>query len=206
MFVFLRRYPAVIHWIIASAPLLIMLGIFGICFGSENELISFFRMHSSVHPFCKTSAEVITNWGNAVFYPVYLWFLITGIRQRKKSRLKFALIFLAVQLSVSLVLVRVMKMAIGKPRPYQGGLFEPMTTKGAYHSMPSGHTSEIFGATMPLVFRYKNLLLTLVLGIFAAAVAFSRVYLARHYPSDVFCGWILGSFTGLTIHLLTKED
>lgn len=203
---FLRRYPAVIHWIIASSPLLVLLGVFFLSFGSESAITDFCREHSAAHPTIKTFAGVVTDWGNAVFYPIYLWFLVTGIRQRKKSRLKFALVFIAVQLAVSLVLVRVMKMSIGKPRPGEGVLFEPMTAQGAYHSMPSGHTSEIYGASMPLVFRYRNLIITAVLGLFAAAVAFSRVYLTQHHPSDIFLGWIMGSFAGMTVHILTKED
>jgi undecaprenyl-diphosphatase len=206
MYSFFRRYPEALHWIFASAPLLLVLVICFFSFGSENELISFCRAHSAAHPDLKNFAGLVTDWGNALFYPVYLYFLISGIRQKKKSRIKFALVYLIVQLAVSLLLVRITKIAIGKPRPYEGGLFEPMTHKGAYHSMPSGHTSEIYGASMPLVFRYRAFLLTAALGIFAALVALSRIYLTRHYPSDVFCGWIMGSFAGFSIHLLTKED
>lgn len=205
---FINRYTTLCHFILGSLPLLLILGLLHFNFASENEVIIWFKAHAQANPEFKSTAKIITDWGNAVFYPVYLWFLITGIRMRRtsKSRLRFALVFLAVQLTISLVLVRFMKIAIGKPRPDEGGLFHPFSTKGVHHSMPSGHTTEIYGASLPLVFRYRQLLLTLALGSFAAIVAFSRIYLGWHYPSDVLCGWMIGSVAGLAIHLFSQED
>ncbi|WP_432735456.1 phosphatase PAP2 family protein [Maridesulfovibrio sp. FT414] len=208
MTAFIYRYPTLCHFILGSLPLLLILGIVHFNFGSEVEASAWFREHAAANPDLKAFARILTDWGNAVFYPIYLWFLVTGIRMRKTStsRLRFALVFLAVQLTVSLLLVRFMKIAIGKPRPDEGGLFHPWSTRGVHHSMPSGHTTEIYGAAMPLVFRYRQFLLTLLLGLFAAAVAFSRIYLSWHYPSDVLCGWMIGSVAGLAIHLFSKED
>lgn len=100
-------------------------------FGSEAEVLAFFKAHSQAHPDIKSFAKIVTNWGNAALYPIYIWFLITGIKQRKtdKSRLRFALVFIAVQLAVSLIAVRFLKIAIGKPRPGEGTFFEPMSMK-----------------------------------------------------------------------------
>ena len=63
-------------------------------------------------------------------------------------------------------------------------------------SFPSGHTSSsfavatVFLATLPLWFGLT------ALGI-AAVIAFSRMYLGVHYPSDVLCGMVLGILFGL---------
>lgn len=205
---FFHRYSTLCHFLLGSLPLLLILAVINFNFGSEAEVIEWFTAHAQANPDLKSTARLVTNWGNAAFYPIYLWFLISGIKQRKKSssRLRFALVFLAVQLTVSLLLVRIMKMSIGKPRPGEGTFFEPYSSKGVYHSMPSGHTTEIYGASVPLMLRYKQLLLTLALGIFAATVAFSRIYLSWHHPSDVLCGWMVGSLAGFTIHLFSKED
>lgn len=205
---FIRKNITLCHFVLGSLPLLLILGTIHFNFSSETEVITWFTAHAKAHPDLKSLAKAITDWGNIAFYPIYLWFLISGLRQRKKSssRLRFALVFLVVQLVVSLLLVRIMKIAIGKPRPGEGTFFEPYSTKGGYHSMPSGHTTEIYGAALPLILRYRQLLLTLALGIFAAAVAFSRIYLSWHHPGDVFCGWMLGSVAGFAIHLFSKED
>ncbi|CCO22135.1 phosphatase PAP2 family protein [Maridesulfovibrio hydrothermalis] len=204
----LQRYSSICHFLLGSMPLLIILSVLYINFGNEAEVLAWFTAHAAANPDLKSIAKIITDWGNAAFYPIYLWFLISGIRQRKKSksRLRFALVFLAVQLIVSLITVRFLKIAIGKPRPGEGTFFEPFSTKGVHHSMPSGHTCEVYGAALPLILRYKHFLLTLTLGLFAAAVAFSRIYLSWHHPSDVLCGWMLGSVAGFAIHLFSKED
>ncbi|WP_320169152.1 phosphatase PAP2 family protein [Maridesulfovibrio sp.] len=208
MSAFLNRHAALCHYILGSLPLLLILAVIRYHFANETEVMLWFKAHAHAHPDIRKTALLITDWGNALFYPVYLWFLITGIRQRRKysSRLRFALVYLVVQLSISLLLVRFMKIAIGRPRPGEGPLFEPFSGRGAYHSLPSGHTTEIYGAALPLVLRYRQFLLTLILGIFAAAVAFSRIYLSWHHPSDVFCGWMLGSVAGFAIHLFSRED
>ncbi len=187
---------------------MLILGIIQLNFNSEVEVAMWFTAHAKANPDLKSFARIVTDWGNIAFYPIYLWFLITGIMQRKKnkSRLRFALVFLAVQLTVSLLLVRIMKISIGKPRPGEGTFFDPYSTRGGYHSMPSGHTTEIYGASVPLILRYQQILLTLALGVFAAAVAFSRIYLSWHHPSDVLCGWMIGSVAGFAIHLFSKED
>ncbi|WP_291328869.1 phosphatase PAP2 family protein [Desulfovibrio sp. UCD-KL4C] len=203
---FIHKYSSLCHFILASLPLLILIAAIFYIFGNEDAATAWFTAHAAANPNCKSIAKIFTNWGNIVFYPVYLWFLITGIRQKKKSRLRFALVYLTVQIIVSVITVRFLKIAIGRPRPGEGTFFEPYSSHGAYHSLPSGHTCEIYGAALPLVLRYKALLLTLLLGLFAAAVAFSRIYLAWHHPSDVLCGWMLGSVAGFAIHLFSNEN
>ncbi|SDL39003.1 undecaprenyl-diphosphatase [Maridesulfovibrio ferrireducens] len=203
---FIHKYSSICHFILASLPLLTALAVIFCIFGNEAAATAWFKAHAQANPDYKFIAKIITDFGNIVFYPVYLWFLITGIRQRKKSRLRFALVYLAVQIIVSVITVRFLKIAIGRPRPGEGTFFEPYSTRGAYNSLPSGHTCEVYGASLPLVLRYKTLLLTLFLGLFAATVALSRIYLTWHHPSDVFCGWMLGSVAGFAIHLFSKEN
>lgn len=63
-------------------------------------------------------------------------------------------------------------------------------------SFPSGHTSSsfavatVFLSMLPLWFGLSAMLL-------AALIAFSRLYLGAHYPSDVVCGAVLGILFGL---------
>ena len=64
-------------------------------------------------------------------------------------------------------------------------------------SMPSGHTTNWFAATMVAWIFYRwTLRFMLPL---ASLVAFSRVYNGVHYPSDVFVGAIVGAGYGIAI-------
>jgi undecaprenyl-diphosphatase len=60
-------------------------------------------------------------------------------------------------------------------------------------SFPSGHTASAVALAIVLSRRWRRL--RLAFGLLALTVAFSRVYLNRHYPSDVICAAIIGFAT-----------
>lgn len=60
-------------------------------------------------------------------------------------------------------------------------------------SFPSGHTAGAFA--LVFVFYYLFPVLFIPMLIIAALIAFSRIYLGLHYPTDVIAGVILGFFS-----------
>lgn len=61
-------------------------------------------------------------------------------------------------------------------------------------SFPSGHTMASFASSIVIYYMNKKAgILALILSIL---IAFSRLYLYVHYPSDVFAGIIIGSLIG----------
>ena len=96
--------------------------------------------------------------------------------------------------------MRTLKIVIGRPRPGAGLFLSPLSLQSAFNSLPSGHTAEIIGAVLPLAMLRASPLLSLAGGLFAALVAFTRVYLGEHHPSDLFLGWLLGAFAGALIY------
>ena len=83
------------------------------------------------------------------------------------------------------------KMAIGRKRPLIEDLPHLMATPTGL-SFPSSHSSSSFAAAR----AYGTLLPPAPLYLAASAMAFSRLYLGVHYPSDIAAGVALGSVLG----------
>jgi undecaprenyl-diphosphatase len=95
---------------------------------------------------------------------------------------------------VSVLLGYILKEVFQRPRP----LLAHLTTAEGY-SFPSGHSTGAFtlcGILLYLLWKTKyktpvKIALSLVLLLFAALVALSRVYLHVHYASDVIGGFCI---------------
>ncbi len=83
-----------------------------------------------------------------------------------------------------------LKNIIQRPRPFTEYPFELIISAPTTWSFPSGHTIGAFTfATAIFLYRKKEGSLLLIL---ATMIAFSRLYLHVHYPSDVIAGAVLG--------------
>ena len=83
------------------------------------------------------------------------------------------------------------KWSIGRPRPVVEDLPHLMATPTGL-SFPSSHSTSSFAAAQ----AFGRLLPRTPLLAAAGAMAFSRLYLGVHYPSDVAAGAALGTVVG----------
>lgn len=87
------------------------------------------------------------------------------------------------------VIVWGMKKIIGRKRPLDDVVGNP--------AFPSGHTAHAFAGATLLGARYPKLRIPLYIG--AGLVGLTRIYLGRHYASDVIAGAAIGTITGTLV-------
>lgn len=73
------------------------------------------------------------------------------------------------------------------------------------NSFPSGHVSVSFAAAASLSIQYKKWYITVPAYAWGLGVAYSRMYLGQHYPSDVLMGAATGIGSAYLSHWLNKK-
>jgi len=108
-------------------------------------------------------------------------------KKREKESAKLAV----VALGGSGLVVEGLKGMVNRPRPdgEQSGRWDS--------SFPSGHATGAFAFATVISARYRKLAIPAYLG--ATVIGLSRIYLGRHYPSDVATGAALGVASGILV-------
>ena len=93
----------------------------------------------------------------------------------------------------------IIKPIVMRPRPCDVYPFlEAVLPQPHDSSFPSGHTVNAFAAATAVFLNHKKIgVLALII---AALVAFSRMYAAMHFPTDVLAGIIIGVGTAVLVH------
>ena len=102
----------------------------------------------------------------------------------------------------------VLKILINRTRPFV--MIEDLTliTKlPKDSSFPSGHSSAAFAVAcaITLCLPKKKKWVGVLLIVVATIVAFSRLYVGAHYPTDVIAGIMLGIFAGTVSYLIFRN-
>lgn len=132
--------------------------------------------------------------GGAVWF-CFAFYLFSNQRQKRYALMLFFSIALAHLIS------QILKPIIGRPRPFVAypGQHLLIHTPGGY-SCPSGHSATSFAAATVLCMAGKQFGIVAV--ILAFGIAFSRIFLFVHYPSDTVIGAVLGIFCAFLIYFL----
>ncbi|MBA5851611.1 phosphatase PAP2 family protein [Clostridium sp. cel8] len=113
-------------------------------------------------------------------------FLIMSKKNRKAGIVTLAAVVLGAILGEGII-----KNIVQRPRPFEeSNIVHILISKPKSYSFPSGHTTAAFAATSTLSRYFKKY--SIGLFILAILIAFSRIYLYVHYPTDILGGIILG--------------
>ncbi len=131
--------------------------------------------------------KAVTFLGNAGWFWILSTVILLCIPKTRKTGITAAL-------SISfgfLVTNLFLKNLVARPRPF--AVIDNLTVliaKPTDFSFPSGHTTASFAVTLVMLWMLpKKVGIPAV--ILAALVAFSRLYLGVHYPTDVLAGFVI---------------
>lgn len=152
-------------------------------------------------PFMDQIMPVITALGNGGI----LWVALSIVFiLRKDTRLLGACMLAACVLEVVSCNV-ILKPLVARPRPFSVDLTRALLIPAPDdYSFPSGHTAVSFAAASA-VWNCGKKKLGAVFGIVAVLIAFSRLYLYVHYPTDVFAGMLIGILCGFLASKTAKR-
>jgi len=142
----------------------------------------------------------ISALGNAGAVWIAMDLVLMCVKRTRKLGVCVALALLLDLLCCNLIL----KPLIGRLRPFEvDPALIPLIKLPADASFPSGHTAASFAAASALYFGKSRLFIPAL--VLACAIAFSRLYLLVHFPTDVLAGAVLGIACGFGGVKLTEK-
>jgi undecaprenyl-diphosphatase len=164
--------------------------------------ILYFIRESFSNPVMDKLMVIITNLGDKGF----IWIVIGVILLAQRKYRKIGFILLIALLINAIMGEVIIKNIVQRPRafityPDINIIIKPPSS----YSFPSGHTASSFAAAVVIGYYIKNW--RAMAYTFASLIAFSRLYLFVHYPSDILAGILLGVICALlTIKLLNNVN
>ena len=156
------------------------------------------------NPFLDMIMPWITILGDAGIF----WMIVAGVLAITKKYRKVGF-GMAIAMALGLLVCNVtLKPLVARIRPYDlqetlGVTINLLIEKQHDFSFPSGHTIASFEACTVMLLGSKKLGIPATL--LAILIAFSRLYLYVHYPTDVIASVILGTLFGVIGYLVTHK-
>ncbi len=155
-------------------------------------------IHSHPLPYSVPFLQVISDTTTYVSIAMVLLVLIIALVKRSKTfRMQF--FKLVTMLIIVLGVTQGLKALIQRERPFITYPSIEKLSSGGDSSFPSGHTLEAFAmaAAISMLFARKKIIIPIY--VWAILVAYSRMALGVHYPSDVLAGIIIGTIIGRAV-------
>lgn len=163
----------------------------------DGQILLFIQEHMR-NTVCDVFFKGITHLGDAGIFWVLLTIVLLCFQKTRKAG-----IYSACGLVASLIVNNlVLKNLVGRIRPYEvvEGL-QCIVAPARDASFPSGHTGASFASAVSM-YRQLPGRFAVFLVILAFLIAFSRLYVGIHYPTDVLGGIVTGTGIGLLVNIV----
>ena len=142
---------------------------------------------------------IVTSLGNVGLVWILMGIILLCFKKYRKSG---AIVLLALVLDFIICNV-LLKNLVARARPFEGKEIALLIARPLDYSFPSGHTAAAFAAVSAL--KAGGTGLWIPTAVLAALIAFSRMYLYVHYPTDILGGLIIGIFCGCAAAAIYKK-
>ena len=161
-------------------------------------------LHSHTIPYSIPILQVISYTTTYVSIALAFAVLIISIVKKSKAIRRQFYIVATVLIFVAIV-SQGLKALIYRDRPFETHPFIEKLSEAGSSSFPSGHTLEAFAVATVLSILFSGKKIVIPLFIWATLVAYSRMALGVHYPSDVFAGMVIGVLVGWIVPWIFKR-
>jgi membrane-associated phospholipid phosphatase len=138
------------------------------------------------------SFRVVTNSATPMAIGVPVILFSTSLIMKDTLGINKSLYIGASVLSAAII-TSILKYTIDRPRPFVTYPDIEKATHAGSPSFPSGHTSDAFSLATSLSIAYPKWYVIVPSYAWAVTVAYSRMHLGVHYPSDVLAGALVGA-------------
>ena len=166
----------------------------------DGEILLWIQMYLR-HEVLTPVLTFITHLGDKGLF----WIVLSLLLLIKKSTRKTGFLSLLSLLVTFLIVNVCMKNGFARIRPYEtltDLLF--LIEKQSDFSFPSGHSASSFASAVVL-FKQLPKRYGIPILILAVLIAFSRIYMGVHYPTDILAGILIGSIVALLIVYVNKR-
>lgn len=144
--------------------------------------------------------EVMTWFSSYLAWGVVALTIVLVMVLRDRTRGKRAALYLVLSVGLTLFLNNLVKWMIMRPRPGHEELLKELINQledpGKSYSFFSAHSSSSFCLAMFTALYFRNKIYTVAIFAWSMAVAYSRIYVGKHYPLDVAVGILFGLLMG----------
>lgn len=177
---------------------------FGNCFSQNLDIEILREINLNRNKNLDESFKLISKSSKVLGVSLPVSILVIGYL-KNDSTIKNKGLFIAGATIMSGVITLGIKSAVKRERPHLTyPEIDAEEEEGGSYSFPSGHTSIAFSSATALSIVYKKWYVVFPSYVWAGTVAYSRLHLGVHYPSDVIMGAIVGAGSSLLSHHINK--
>ncbi len=164
----------------------------------DNAIVLFVRNNLQCE-FLDTLMPAVSWLGNSGF----LWILLALCLFFYRKERKFGFVLLLSLAGTAVIANLILKPYVARPRPFDVLNLPILIKTPLDYSFPSGHTAAAFAFAVVSWKRNRQFGAGMLL--FAVLMAFSRLYLCVHFPSDIIAGMLIGTSVALFILYIIQK-